>query len=181
MNPMGIGPTWQGNYQQPDVANPAPNPQVEAALGLPANGNPMELPAALPKYSQPDTVAHPSAATILAVPNGDVLKVAPNGVAPTAYQQPGDILRSVSLVPPAPGMNPLGLNSGVATPPYEQPNASNPAPNPNVGIVPVLHGDPLGLGNNPRPVFMQTPDATKNPEPTVVSDVSSATGVVLLE
>jgi hypothetical protein len=42
LNPLGIGPVWQGNYQQPNTANPAPNPEV--GITPVQNGNALSYP-----------------------------------------------------------------------------------------------------------------------------------------
>ena len=51
LNPLGInGPNSQGNYQQPDYRNPAPNPAVAS---YPVGANVLNLSWPLPLYAQP--------------------------------------------------------------------------------------------------------------------------------
>jgi hypothetical protein len=51
-NPMNIGPTWQGNYEQPDYRVPTVDPNVQ---NHPVGANPMGLEWPLPEYTQPGT------------------------------------------------------------------------------------------------------------------------------
>jgi hypothetical protein len=56
-------------------------------------------------------------------------------------------------------LNPLGLNSGIWTGNYSQPNSAAPAPNPAVTIQPhplgAASGHPLGLSSAPIPAYIQ--------------------------
>jgi hypothetical protein len=51
LNPMGInGPTSPAPYQQPNAANPTPNPSVGVRPHQPGTANPLGLVWPLPRY-----------------------------------------------------------------------------------------------------------------------------------
>jgi hypothetical protein len=182
MNPMGIGPTWQGNAQQPgtpttsgttDVGNPAPNAQVTANVGAPAVGNPLGINSPVPAtpFVQPDTTPHTSSqVTVQALKAEALLNAGPLPL--PQYQQPPDTVRVQVPVPPP---NAPQISVGATYIP-----AADPA-RPVAPTIPVKNGDVLQLGNAARPQYQQPQDPPKSPTPEVVSDMSSASGAVLLE
>lgn len=50
LNPMNIGPTWQGNVQQPGTAAPAANPAVAS---YPTGVNSLNLVWPLARFIEP--------------------------------------------------------------------------------------------------------------------------------
>ena len=92
LNPMGIGGTWQGNYQQPNVAAPVNNPAVGVALPPP----PVVVSAAAP-YVQPSTAPPASNPQVAVVGNLDLNTLDVEGVEP--FVQPGQFPNFSAAVP----------------------------------------------------------------------------------
>jgi hypothetical protein len=187
VNPLGIN-GWPGNYLQPGTAttsgvtgtaagNPASNPQIEVGVAPPGNPLGIVSPVTATKYVQPQDQARPTPPPSVISLMAEGLLV-PGPAAPPAYTQPPDVKNPlVTGIVPTPS-NPLALNSGVAAAPYAQPNTRNPN-NPDVTVIPVVNGDVLKLGDQARVPYGQPQDPAK--PATVVSAVSSSTGIVLLE